>query len=128
MVADRGNAVELMTTSDEEVDLCPGVEVAAVSLECAQLMERLEPGVAVWLKKKNDPAADGGGNLGLDLIDCQEVYSVGGARQKLVVAEVYSVEESGGGAAEGEVEIVRWEAADRLLLACPNSTKLSVLW
>eukprot|EP00903_Cladosiphon_okamuranus_P014066 g13074.t1 len=109
----------------------PGVEVESVSLQCCRLVERLEAKHAVRLR------VDG------KLLD--GVYSTGGAQQKR--EELLCANDETGGAAVGSivgsgaagdgsgvptsktktVELVPWEPAARLLLACPFATKLAVL-
>lgn len=117
----------------------PGVRVASVSVLCCRLLERLESGHAVRLR------VDG------ELVD--GVYSSGGAEQKRQELVLHQQEKqktpvgsgtvggghgggrSSAGKKEGEgraagskvVEVVPWEAAGRVLLACPFATKLPML-
>lgn len=114
----------------------PGTEVKSVSLQCWRLVERLEPGHAVRVRVD--------GKL------LHGVYSTGGAQQKrqeLLLADEETDGAAGGGSARGSgassgaasdgsgvptpktktVELVPWEPARRLLLACPFATELPVL-
>lgn len=112
------------------------MESAAVL--CCRLMERLEGGHAVRIRVDGD--------------FLKGVYSRGGAQQKreeLLLESDASAAGGGGGGAGGDlgdgvgsgedagdpaksakrstVELVPWEAAGRLLVACQSATKLPLL-
>lgn len=98
---------------------CAGVEMEDVSLSCCRFVGRLEAGHAMKIIVGGDDLLEG-------------VYSTGGAlekKQELLLGEAEgSGNEGDKSAAESAtVEIIPWEAADRLLLACPFTMNVSVL-
>lgn len=102
----------------------------SASVLCCRLMERLEGGHAVRIRVDGD--------------FLKGVYSRGGAQQKreelLLESDSSAASSNGGdhgdgtgsgenagGPATSTVELVPWEAAGRLLVACPSATKLPLL-
>lgn len=127
-----------------------GAEVESVSLQCWRLVERLEPGHAVRLRVdgellKGVYSTGGARQKREELLPSDEETHgvVGGSRSDSSDGAAgspssppYLREISGGGPGGGgdgdvartkTVEVVPWEAAGRLLLACPFNTKLPVL-
>lgn len=120
----RKTAAPAAEESDEEEEIGedPLAEVESVSVNCCRLLERLEPGHAVLLR------VDG------ELLE--GAYSSGGAiekKEELLEKEREPADGGtggGGGSAKNTkatVEVVPWEAAGRMLLACPFEDKLPVL-
>ncbi|CAM9150284.1 unnamed protein product, partial [Ectocarpus sp. 8 AP-2014] len=131
--ASAAAGTEAASVAGEKTRAFAGATVDSASVLCCRLMERLEGGHAVRIRVDGD--------------FLKGVYSRGGAQQKreeLLLLDSDGSAAGGGGGGGGDrgdgigsgedaggpaksVELVPWEAAGRLLVACQSVTKLPLL-